>query len=68
MISLNTNLTAIKMNFFLSCQGGLQKLLQYIKDKDPDKVSVCLASTLDTIAQMELLQVFMNSFVHSLVV
>ncbi|XP_015061371.1 peptidyl-prolyl cis-trans isomerase CYP37, chloroplastic isoform X1 [Solanum pennellii] len=37
-------------------KGGLQKLLQYIKDKDPDKVSVCLASTLDTIAQLELLQ------------
>lgn len=37
-------------------KGGLQKLLQYIKDKDPDKVSVCLASTLDTVAQLELLQ------------
>ncbi|KAL3353182.1 hypothetical protein AABB24_020931 [Solanum stoloniferum] len=37
-------------------KGGLQKLLQYIKDKDPEKVSACLASTLDTIAQLELLQ------------
>ncbi|XP_019257076.1 PREDICTED: peptidyl-prolyl cis-trans isomerase CYP37, chloroplastic isoform X2 [Nicotiana attenuata] len=37
-------------------KGGLQNLLQYIKDKDPDKVSVGLASTLDTVAQLELLQ------------
>ncbi|KAA8526859.1 hypothetical protein F0562_008912 [Nyssa sinensis] len=37
-------------------KGGLQALLQCIKDKDPDKVSVGLASSLDTIAQLELLQ------------
>ncbi|XP_070033289.1 peptidyl-prolyl cis-trans isomerase CYP37, chloroplastic isoform X1 [Nicotiana tomentosiformis] len=37
-------------------KGGLQNLLQYIKYKDPDKVSVGLASTLDTVAQLELLQ------------
>ncbi|KVI02197.1 Cyclophilin-like peptidyl-prolyl cis-trans isomerase domain-containing protein [Cynara cardunculus var. scolymus] len=38
-------------------KGGLQTLLGYIKDKDPDKVSVALASSLDSIAQLELLQV-----------
>ncbi|XP_057797289.1 peptidyl-prolyl cis-trans isomerase CYP37, chloroplastic [Salvia miltiorrhiza] len=37
-------------------QGGLKTLLQYIKDKDADKVSVGLATTLDTVAQLELLQ------------
>ncbi|KAK3020633.1 hypothetical protein RJ639_047854 [Escallonia herrerae] len=37
-------------------KGGLQTLLGYIKDKDPDKVSVGLASSLDTVAQLELLQ------------
>ncbi|XP_024959420.1 peptidyl-prolyl cis-trans isomerase CYP37, chloroplastic [Cynara cardunculus var. scolymus] len=37
-------------------KGGLQTLLGYIKDKDPDKVSVALASSLDSIAQLELLQ------------
>ncbi|GAA0153214.1 hypothetical protein LIER_37635 [Lithospermum erythrorhizon] len=37
-------------------KGGLQDLLQSIKDKNPDKVSVALASTLDTVAQLELLQ------------
>ncbi|KAL1567121.1 cytochrome P450 monooxygenase 37 [Salvia divinorum] len=37
-------------------QAGLKTLLQYIKDKDPDKVSVGLANTLDTVAQLELLQ------------
>ncbi|KAM7498742.1 hypothetical protein LguiA_023156 [Lonicera macranthoides] len=37
-------------------KGGLKTLLEYIKDKDPDKVSVGLASSLDTIAQLELLQ------------
>lgn len=45
----------IKISFCF--QGGLKKLLQYIKDKDPDKVSVGLASTLDTLAELELLQV-----------
>lgn len=38
-------------------QGGLQSLLESIKEKDPDKVSVRLASSLDTIAELELLQV-----------
>ncbi|CAN1838073.1 Peptidyl-prolyl cis-trans isomerase CYP37, chloroplastic [Linum perenne] len=37
-------------------KGGLQALLQNIKDKDPDKVSLSLASSLDTIAEIELLQ------------
>ncbi|XP_047341078.1 peptidyl-prolyl cis-trans isomerase CYP37, chloroplastic isoform X2 [Impatiens glandulifera] len=37
-------------------KGGLQSLLQYISDKDPDKVSVGLAKSLDIIAQLELLQ------------
>ena len=45
-------------------QGGLQALLESIKDKDPDKVSVGLASSLDTIAEIELLQVtkFINKY------
>uniref|UniRef100_F6H280 Peptidyl-prolyl cis-trans isomerase CYP38-like PsbQ-like domain-containing protein n=1 Tax=Vitis vinifera TaxID=29760 RepID=F6H280_VITVI len=37
-------------------KGGLQALLQCVKDKDPDKVSVGLASSLDTVAELELLQ------------
>ncbi|ONI12854.1 hypothetical protein PRUPE_4G187400 [Prunus persica] len=37
-------------------KNGLQALLACIKDKDPDKVSVGLASSLDTIAELELLQ------------
>ncbi|KAK9269598.1 hypothetical protein L1049_001374 [Liquidambar formosana] len=37
-------------------KGGLQALLECIKDKDPDKVSVGLASSLDTIAELELVQ------------
>ncbi|KDP38925.1 hypothetical protein JCGZ_00682 [Jatropha curcas] len=37
-------------------KGGLQALLQCIKDQDPDKVSVGLASSLDTVAELELLQ------------
>nr|GME02732.1 peptidyl-prolyl cis-trans isomerase cyp37, chloroplastic [Ipomoea batatas] len=37
-------------------KGGLQSLIVSIKDKDPDKVSVGLASSLDTVAQLELLQ------------
>ncbi|MCL7026071.1 hypothetical protein MKW94_020448, partial [Papaver nudicaule] len=36
--------------------GGLQSLLNSIKDKDPDRVSVGLANSLDTIAELELLQ------------
>ena len=38
-------------------QGGLKALLECIKEKDPDKVSVGLASSLDTVAELELLQV-----------
>ncbi|KAL2476117.1 Peptidyl-prolyl cis-trans isomerase CYP37 [Abeliophyllum distichum] len=37
-------------------KDGLQNLLESIKDKDPDKISVGLASSLDTVAQLELLQ------------
>ncbi|XP_059443652.1 peptidyl-prolyl cis-trans isomerase CYP37, chloroplastic isoform X1 [Corylus avellana] len=37
-------------------KGGLRALLESIKDKDPDKVSVGLASSLDTVAEIELLQ------------
>ncbi|XP_022142899.1 peptidyl-prolyl cis-trans isomerase CYP37, chloroplastic isoform X2 [Momordica charantia] len=37
-------------------KGGLQTLLESIRDKDPDKVSVGLASSLDTVAELELLQ------------
>lgn len=37
-------------------QGGLMKLIQFIKDNDADKVSVGLASSLETLAQIELLQ------------
>ncbi|XP_021894693.1 peptidyl-prolyl cis-trans isomerase CYP37, chloroplastic isoform X3 [Carica papaya] len=37
-------------------KGGLQGLLKCIKDQDPDKVSVGLASSLDTVAELELLQ------------
>ncbi|XP_076934074.1 peptidyl-prolyl cis-trans isomerase CYP37, chloroplastic-like [Bidens hawaiensis] len=37
-------------------KGELQTLLRYIKDKDPDRVSVALSSSLDSIAQLELLQ------------
>ncbi|KAL0311094.1 UNVERIFIED_CONTAM: Peptidyl-prolyl cis-trans isomerase CYP37, chloroplastic [Sesamum angustifolium] len=37
-------------------KDGLKSLLESIKDKDADKVSVGLASTLDSVAQLELLQ------------
>ncbi|KAM6553552.1 hypothetical protein CsatB_014314 [Cannabis sativa] len=37
-------------------KGGLQSLIEAIKEKDPDKVSIRLASSLDTIADLELLQ------------
>ncbi|CAM0906321.1 unnamed protein product [Alopecurus aequalis] len=40
----------------LEGKGGLQTLLNYIKDKDNDRLSVALASSLDTIAELELLQ------------
>ncbi|KAG2637754.1 hypothetical protein PVAP13_2NG535700 [Panicum virgatum] len=37
-------------------KGGLQTLLKYIKENDPDKLSIALASSLDTIGKLELLQ------------
>ncbi|KAE9592926.1 hypothetical protein Lal_00029342 [Lupinus albus] len=37
-------------------KAGLQALLQSIKEQDADKVSISLASTLDTVAELELLQ------------
>ncbi|KAL6656778.1 hypothetical protein ACP70R_004558 [Stipagrostis hirtigluma subsp. patula] len=37
-------------------KGGLQTLLKYIKDNNPDRLSIALASSLDTIAELELLQ------------
>lgn len=43
-------------NFLIDGQGGLQVLIEYIKEKDPDKVSINLSSSLDTISQLELLQ------------
>eukprot|EP00250_Pteridium_aquilinum_P016844 c23319_g1_i1 orf=434-1741(-) len=39
-----------------SGKGGLQALLDAIADKDPDKVSIRLASSLESVAQLELLQ------------
>lgn len=54
--------------FLLSGQDGLQNLLESIKDKDPDKVSIGLASTLDTVAQLELLQVLMIAFRIGLII
>lgn len=41
----------------------MQELLQYINDKDPDKVSVDLASSLDTVAKIELLQVVVMLYI-----
>jgi hypothetical protein len=38
-------------------QGGFQTLLKYIKENDPDKLSIALASSLDIVAELELLQV-----------
>ncbi|KAH9308391.1 hypothetical protein KI387_036302, partial [Taxus chinensis] len=37
--------------------GGLKSLIESIKEKDPDKISKNLSSSLETIAQLELLQV-----------
>lgn len=37
-------------------KGGLQALLDAIANKDPDKVSIRLVSSLETVAQIELLQ------------
>ncbi|CAN8269298.1 unnamed protein product [Cochlearia groenlandica] len=43
-------------------KGGLQALIKSIKNQDPDKVSVGLASSLDTVAELELLQASGLSF------
>ncbi|KAI8552657.1 hypothetical protein RHMOL_Rhmol06G0283000 [Rhododendron molle] len=43
-------------------KGGLKTLLECIKDKDPDKVSVGLASSLNDVAQLEQLQAPRLSF------
>ncbi|KAL5197392.1 hypothetical protein ABZP36_000904 [Zizania latifolia] len=40
----------------LEDKGGLQTLLKYIKENDSDRHSVALASSLDTVAELELLQ------------
>ncbi|KAF3778257.1 Peptidyl-prolyl cis-trans isomerase [Nymphaea thermarum] len=37
-------------------KGGLQDLIQSIKENDPDKISVNLSSSLDMVAELELLQ------------
>ncbi|KFK38895.1 hypothetical protein AALP_AA3G174800 [Arabis alpina] len=43
-------------------KGGLEALLKSIKNQDPDKVSIGLASSLDTVAELELLQASGLSF------
>ncbi|KAL0816856.1 hypothetical protein Bca101_073300 [Brassica carinata] len=43
-------------------KGGLQALIESIRFQDPDKVSIRLASSLDTVAEMELLQASGLSF------
>ncbi|KAL1202506.1 Peptidyl-prolyl cis-trans isomerase CYP37 [Cardamine amara subsp. amara] len=43
-------------------KGGLQALITSIKKQDPDKVSIGLASSLDTVAELELLQASGLSF------
>ncbi|XP_038981703.1 peptidyl-prolyl cis-trans isomerase CYP37, chloroplastic isoform X2 [Phoenix dactylifera] len=40
----------------LDGKGGLQNLIEFIKEKDPDKVSLGLSLSLDTVAELELLQ------------
>ncbi|XP_010503082.1 PREDICTED: peptidyl-prolyl cis-trans isomerase CYP37, chloroplastic-like isoform X2 [Camelina sativa] len=42
--------------------GGLQSLITSIKKQDPDKVSLGLAASLDTVAELELLQASGLSF------
>ncbi|KAL0926620.1 hypothetical protein M5K25_002859 [Dendrobium thyrsiflorum] len=37
-------------------KGGLKNLIEFIKENDPDKISVVLQSSLDTLADLELLQ------------
>ncbi|XP_020598937.1 peptidyl-prolyl cis-trans isomerase CYP37, chloroplastic [Phalaenopsis equestris] len=36
--------------------GGLKNLIAFVKENDPDKISVALKSSLDTLAELELLQ------------
>ncbi|CAA7058094.1 unnamed protein product [Microthlaspi erraticum] len=43
-------------------KGGLEALIKSIKNQDPDKVSIGLASSLDTVAELELLQASGLSF------
>lgn len=43
-------------NDLMTGKGGLNSLVDAIAAKDPDKVSVRLASSLDTIAQLEVMQ------------
>lgn len=57
LLWLTTEPTRILLKFLWFFQGGLQSLLESIKDKDPDKVSIGLASALDNVAELELLQV-----------
>ena len=62
LVNLNFLVNEQKKYIYLTClpfQGGLQSLLGYIKDKDLDRVSVGQASSLDTVAKLELLQVIM---------
>ncbi|GJN11346.1 hypothetical protein PR202_ga29529 [Eleusine coracana subsp. coracana] len=49
-----------KYTALLDEKGGFKSLLQYIKDNNPDKLSVALASSLDTVAELELLQLAVN--------
>ncbi|PKU84622.1 Peptidyl-prolyl cis-trans isomerase CYP37, chloroplastic [Dendrobium catenatum] len=37
-------------------KGGLKNLIDFIKENDPDKISIVLQSSLDTLAELELLQ------------
>lgn len=47
---------ALVFDSLTSGKGGLQALLDAIGDKDPDKVSIRLVSSLESVAQLELLQ------------
>lgn len=51
--------------WFLWFQGGIKDLLQFVKEKDADKVSVSLATSLDTVAELELLQVYFLTYRHA---
>nr|ATB19822.1 cyclophilin-like peptidyl-prolyl cis-trans isomerase family protein [Juniperus procera] len=57
-IPLNVKEKGLELyNYLINGEGGLQSLFESIKEKDPDKVSKNLSSSLETIAQLELLQV-----------